>query len=1764
MRETELRIQKYKAMLPRARERVIAALMIFAFSLAMLTVSTFSWITLSIAPEVSGVTTTIAANGNLEIALAHDILLDDDGEPILTDDGNVIAIAPKTSAIGDSNLSIAQKNLTWGNIVNLSDASYGLENITLRPATLNTSALLSQPLSSATYGVDGRVKTIISDFAYTQYKDGDFVSSPYKGVKAISSVKYDEVAATPDNEMDLLYEITLKNANDYDVEAVRNFKSLDSDASNYMEAVGGLLSSYADGLLTDSGGNVVCDPDDIAGFYDLLVFLYEAVMTPIGESLIEIFEVYQINTYGKDYKVTDGYVEFESVEDFCNRVQEVLTYMNEVRDGIEGLEPVDTGDPMNVTSSTSNVNFYKTLNAAFADDDNFNSLFPFIADITKLKACINNMETKGYVTFSNGETVGGANVTWTNIEPIVDYLVTVDDYQSDNAGILLSDGSTSQTISGWLNNLGMSTALSLVGLLGDAPGETVKASVTVRSGLIERIDKMLYSFGGSLNIGYVTIKIKESSLKSKATEMLGSSVAGIAMGMVPSSNGYTYLCAKLTTDASQETSKCIILQDIDNAKAASNLKEVVRDYVAQDTYGLSVDFWLRTNAASSYLTLEGELVYDYFDVFVTETVTDDEGKNTENKYQVYVVDLTYTTEVTGEDNTTTTEETVMKDQELYKKDDTWYFYSSREAIPENAAVTEEAENAKKALQTREITGYVGANRIWTEEELATMSEIEYRTTQGSGSCYTFYADPGEVGAILDVLKALKVAFVDANGNLLATASLNTNYCFSEYGKYVVPLMLDSNSIDTGNTTDNGDVIRAVMSLEQNQATLITALVYLDGTVVTNDKVLSSSDIQGQLNIQFGSTKDPEPLDDEDLMSEMLKITASVTANGQTNPEFYFTDTAKSFATNVELTVEGDAPTTITANFIRKVTSTQGTRQETLTFTKSTDDPNKWTATATFTAPGEYILRSVYADGIERKLTNVVEGGAESVKVTVHGFSISGFSADKGINYTYMTASNYITESFSVNINEFDAEKGALTPSSIKAVFTNEHNVAVTVNFTETSSGSGQYTGTATFVSDGTYTLENILVDGLYYPLDAVYTREVYTNLSVSVWLTHDGSKAKPDYCGCGVTTYTEDFQLLSDGFQFIYDNVDHCFNVKMKVYDSKGNEILGLEEAAVTYTEGAYAELEWSAADDGYVGHLPVDSVGEYNFLSATVKTENGYETIAKAKSAMSVTAISRVPASFSDVTLTDEVVVIGENESANVIVNLNNAKTAIVYGLFEHRSSADAEPTLYIFKASKTSGTGDGSTSTLYNFVLPKTDGYWKLTDVLATKVAYTDDNGDIKFHKNDPIGNANVVADGGYVDVSEIPEDVLTDANMAEYYVINETVLERDADYKKAPNGTKVIAKIHTTYSVEYSDLFEGNAFMVPYTGAIPSLSVTFTDFEDKALDTANLTISDVKLNFIYTGGSKENGGYESNSAPINVLDQFTNSGGATFTSSAIDLVYAGNYQATLTYDYQAGTAAKVEDVVLTNPKAWPSMVKVKSNPITAIISGIALEGEAFSIDKTTSGTLSDTETHEDKSSGWLKDRVYTCHTPTDKHLFASLNTQYIPRILNDKTTAYVYFKCTHSDVASYSGGSYNVVFGMAGGPDYDYHQYEYADAPYVNIELQNAEDILSKSNSTVTLTFKNASDTDTEVRMYEDYTKDRNTTSYWTQTATSSYVWDSATGNTCKRYIGFMDQVDSRNGNDEKKPAGTLKADTLTVVYEGITYTFTTPSITIINEY
>lgn len=177
--------KKKKVLMPFGlRNKLMAAISMLLVSSIMLVSSTYAWFTLSTAPEVKGISTSVGANGNLEMALLTSGT---------DEESNTFKNLDKiTSAAGDSAKELNVKNLTWGNLVDLDydkDGAnfYGLDKIQLMPARLNngtgdafdsTKLVLANPLSTPTYGNDGRV----NDLSGKTYFSADYGTEGFKYV----------------------------------------------------------------------------------------------------------------------------------------------------------------------------------------------------------------------------------------------------------------------------------------------------------------------------------------------------------------------------------------------------------------------------------------------------------------------------------------------------------------------------------------------------------------------------------------------------------------------------------------------------------------------------------------------------------------------------------------------------------------------------------------------------------------------------------------------------------------------------------------------------------------------------------------------------------------------------------------------------------------------------------------------------------------------------------------------------------------------------------------------------------------------------------------------------------------------------------------------------------------------------------------------------------------------------------------------------------------------------------------------------------------------------------------------------------------------------------------------------------------------------------------------------------------------------------------------------------------------------------------------
>lgn len=198
---TQTAIRRRKVEMPSGiKKKFTAALSMLLVAAIMMVGSTYAWFTLSTAPEVKGITTSIGANGNLEIALLN--------QASFASTANDLGII---SNVGDSmentnNWTVDQANHTWGNLVDLGKQNnvevYGLSEVSLLPAALyvtNPGDLgegeayivdAATLLKIAEYGGDGRVKSVNENTVLGLYDNGSFKqqANAFAGVRGIGKL----------------------------------------------------------------------------------------------------------------------------------------------------------------------------------------------------------------------------------------------------------------------------------------------------------------------------------------------------------------------------------------------------------------------------------------------------------------------------------------------------------------------------------------------------------------------------------------------------------------------------------------------------------------------------------------------------------------------------------------------------------------------------------------------------------------------------------------------------------------------------------------------------------------------------------------------------------------------------------------------------------------------------------------------------------------------------------------------------------------------------------------------------------------------------------------------------------------------------------------------------------------------------------------------------------------------------------------------------------------------------------------------------------------------------------------------------------------------------------------------------------------------------------------------------------------------------------------------------------------------------------------
>lgn len=1409
--ETRKRIRAYKRMLPELRERVIAVALLLAMSVSMLGTASYAWLTISRRPEVTGANTTIAANGNLEIALAT-------GER-----------EPDESKVGDSSAaegqSVTAANVTWGNLVNLSDASYGLDHLTLRPAQLNEDALLTSPLFGAVYTADGRVEKLTSSFSYTSWvppsedglTPGHFGISDNLGVRAISSTKTEVLGYL--GTLNSMWE----TASTGNALAINKFRDI-TDKDAWMKALANMMGIHMTAKLNgeDEYKNAAVSADDL-GFlidmYDAFIEAYEAEAAAIADMLnAQLYAAYgragTYNTYSKESVL--------ALTSFASKT----------------TEQYNAGDYINtITDGTGNQKIIKAKNMkVFIADYNM-----LVADVAELRRI---------------DQTGDRRWTASGLYKVINRLVNIDQCE-----IKFQGENQSKTVQKFLNEMADNpfSALSYRDKNCDA---------TITNGVLYNFDQRTGSdiFVGGENKNDrlpVTAKMYVSTMN------LGEQVATVYANIQTS--------AKAPSEFAQDLTYGKTL----NTGADSSGGEVI----AQDTYGLAIDLWVRTNADGSYLTLEGN-------VLTEEHEEPAKGRDSNgNEVDLYTLSRTNKElDETGAETGNTYTETydlyqIETEQEDGTKTVTWY-----RADTFSPFALEEGETPTQKMDTIvTVIGYEGENRVWDRSEGGQNAMISAdATTQGSGSCYIYYADtPEDQARSMELLKAMHVAFVDSSGTKLAEASMDTSRSYEDSGRVIVPLVLDAESIQIGEEENS---IRAIMPLTRNQEERITALVYLDGTALNNDNVLSAADIQGQLNIQFGSSSAMEPIRNEKLETAERAVSATVSRS-----EFKY-DVDPDLTTTVTVNVTGDEPTTVNAFFLRKINESQGSREAVMTFTK--DASGAWISDYTFTAPGVYVLRTVELDGQEYVLK-------ETPEVTVEGFTIEALTckqAEGSNKINIKTAESSRTVDLTL---KFASDDVAKMPSTVQGRFLRTDGTAVNINFTYNAT-TGLWNGRATFIASGDYTLQYLVLNGEYteLPANLQQTAVVYLGMRVAVYT--DGN--------------TGGFKFLPSEME---DN-EKLLPMSVKIVDNAGKEMLGLQGARLTYVPNVPSakkmetDLTWNARTGFYTGELKtLESGGPGTWIFKNVVVDG--EEITIATTAPTFTMYAAEPPSFVGI---PNPVAYSFSPDGNAFMEaeLKHSSTSTVVAMIAGSDGVarEVQGSLY--------ATNDDTNVSTWRFTIPDNasqnqNGNWTMQEIKVWNFYQSDGT----YVSAELIGGEGsdklLLKPGGHRD-----EPMVFDVADHTMKVVEKFTLR----FAENPGNT----------SKTGSNAFTG-AFLDTHT--FSGVNFVLCDFEDKPLQ----NVSGISLVYGYDGKTSENGGYTSANVTA-VGESFTlgfaaNATGTNYVQSGSGqtLQYAGTYYPVRFEFMVSGKSYKYGgDSNLALPNGIPSFT-VKSDVPTVKITAITPTG-------------------------------------------------------------------------------------------------------------------------------------------------------------------------------------------------------------------------------
>ena len=523
------------------RSKLIAAVAMLLVASFMVVSSTYAWFTLSTAPEVTGITTQIGANGNLEIAL----------NTTNTEPGNYI---------GGATDNTVDRNTTWGNIIELGTMvngknAYGLDQIVLKPSMLAVDAtgkIDSTPLYTPVYGADGRVEKIDKNGFYGSWNGAGFAlqgSDGGYGVRALGTVSSMTAQQLQFKNASSLVKTSLELFN-----TTANLSLIENGGALVTLILAGVTSSNPTFTLTDDVTTTdVVETNQLAPIDALLTKLEKSL--PELEKVIKNFMLLVVaNTQAQksdaDFELIVSAFDSNWSSIFAQlKADDFKTNYKISIGATEGFAGIDVEVPAD----------YRTYADKFAD---VAKTYDTIA--TKINTARTAYNTVvGDKSAENGATADDGKASWGELQNILTSLMKVDTLVINGKGYTelkeMKDQNKMDDLVDW-------------GL--DVLGAGVK--VTMNDGVyvdVASVSKNINAnFKTDVKISFNNTNVnKKDVLVTMLTGLSGSQIVALDPAQIPTPP------ARTGTDA--------------NA-------------VITDTYGYVLDFVFRTNAAGSNLKLQ--------------------------------------------------------------------------------------------------------------------------------------------------------------------------------------------------------------------------------------------------------------------------------------------------------------------------------------------------------------------------------------------------------------------------------------------------------------------------------------------------------------------------------------------------------------------------------------------------------------------------------------------------------------------------------------------------------------------------------------------------------------------------------------------------------------------------------------------------------------------------------------------------------------------------------------------------------------------------------------------------------------------------------------------------------------------------------------------------------------------------------------------------------------------------------------------------------